>query len=156
MGPPGVGKTALTTAIRSRLSEEDVRWVWCEHTANTPALLAALGDRDSLGRPPGSLIFFDAYEHLGDVGAHFFREVLPTLGRHLAIVLSSREPLPPKLRASLRGLHATIDLDVLSTTQAAELLEQMGVPSAQRSSLIKVTGGLPPRPGAGHGEAPTR
>jgi hypothetical protein len=158
-GIPGIGKSALLTALLERLREEHVTVLCLDCRAVEPteqgflrSLARSLGQADArvelvpaaLARLDGAVIALDHLEVFRLMDAWLRRSFVQELASHLQIVLVSRDPPAAAWfgTGSTRGFHS-MQLAPLQEEDARLLLGRLGVGERDAPRLNRIARGHP-------------
>jgi len=161
-GIPGIGKTHLLDALAETIGARGISVVridarWCEPS---PAGLcraisketgaaesedpAVVGEylSDAAGR---NLLMLDSYESFRLLDSWLRQAFLPSLGKGVRTILSSREAPRPawRLATAWRGRFDSMQLDTFTPEVALEYLTAAGMPEGSAAELNRVARGHP-------------
>ena len=154
LGPAGVGKTTIARRFCDDIQAKGSTFFWVggEDTApNAHDILEALAAQgcesfEDLGRGDApDVLVFDAFERFVPLARWFFETLLPTVGSHLLIVLTTRERIDARLRTAL-----ALQLDMaervvgnLSFEEAATTLRRARVQPSLHADIYALSQGHP-------------
>lgn len=156
-GPPGIGKTALVSALTRGLGAGESVLLAGREVEPTPAsILAALAARAGADEPTaGSVavalaarcrcLVFDDAERLRLVDDWLRSELLPALPATITTLLVGRtRPLAPWLvTPGWHGLVASLEVPPLTAAEAADLLDTLAVDDTARADIMRLSRGHP-------------
>lgn len=146
-GPFGIGKTALLDVLLLDAEARNRRACRIDAARIEPdaeavgALLWA-----HINANPGPLVIgVDAFDTLAGLYDVLRERVLPALPDRVALVTTGRQWLPERWRTELgwQALLKSIELNVLTESEAELYLQQRAVPETLRPAIGALAGGLP-------------